>query len=175
MQPMTQDIRIKQGQFKQGMRRLASGVSIIASEIDGRKVGLAATSLTSLSADPPTLIVCINRGASAHDDIIRSGRFSANVLSSDQQDVAETFSCAARRGERFKVGTWVDRTLDVPVLENCAVNFECEIMEARTFSSHSIVIGRIVDTAFWDEDFTSLVYLDGAYCGTERLPALRAC
>ncbi|WP_246812333.1 flavin reductase family protein [Microvirga sp.] len=70
------------------MRPLAGGVTIIATEHEGRRTGLAATAVCSVSADPPTVLICINAGASAHEPIRESGRFSVNLLARGQDDIA---------------------------------------------------------------------------------------
>ena len=95
-------------EFKQAMRHLAGGVSIIATEHEGVRAGLAATAVCSVSADPPTILICINSSASAHDPIRESGRFSVNLLASDHDRIARGFSGqdGVKREERFSLGSW---------------------------------------------------------------------
>jgi flavin reductase (DIM6/NTAB) family NADH-FMN oxidoreductase RutF len=77
--------------YKGGMRRLAAGVSIITTEHHGERYGMAATAVTSVSAEPPTLLVCIGRSGSSHEPIRESGRFCVNVLAETDRAVAEGF------------------------------------------------------------------------------------
>ncbi len=99
---------VSSDEFKQAMRHLAGGVTIIATEHKGCRAGLAATAVCSVSADPPTLLVCINSGASAHNSIRASGRFSVNLLATGQNGVARCFSgeTGLKGEERFAVGEW---------------------------------------------------------------------
>ena len=77
--------------FKSGMRRLASGVVVIATAHDNQRFGLAATAVTSISAEPPTLMICVNRTSSAHDPITNARCFTVNLLREDDRTVADRF------------------------------------------------------------------------------------
>lgn len=82
--------------FRAAMRHLAGGVSVITTGSGAERNGLTATSVSSLSAEPPTLIVCINRQASAWPLIARHRAFGVNVLGSDQIEIGERFSGRTR-------------------------------------------------------------------------------
>ena len=79
-------------QFKQGMRCLAAGVTIVTTVHDGVRGGLTATAVTSLSADPPQVLVCVNRTANAHDLIHRGSLLCVNVLCHGHKDLAARFA-----------------------------------------------------------------------------------
>ncbi len=83
---------ISSADFKLGMRRLASGVVVIATEFEGERFGLTATAVMSISADPPTLMICVNRSASAHEALSRSGCFTVNLLDGEDRPIADLFS-----------------------------------------------------------------------------------
>ena len=80
--------------FIQGMRQLASGVTLITTAHEGRRAGLTATAVCSVSAEPPQLLACINRRSETHRVIDQSGVFAINVLASDQQRLARIFAGA---------------------------------------------------------------------------------
>lgn len=152
--------------FKQGMRALAGGVSVIATQDSlGLCVGLTATSVTSLSADPPSLLVCINR-SSAMAEALRNGvYFSANVLAENQVDVAQAFGGqrAVRGVGRFSYGAWFRSEGHVPLLGGARVSFECIVAEAMEWATHRIVVGRVCDVHFTNPTAKPLVYHDGRY------------
>ena len=131
--------------FRAAMRQLPGGVSVITAGRDAARTGLTATSVVSFSADPPTLLVCVNKTASALPIIRRDGCFGVSVLAATQQDVADRF--AGRDGvkgaARYEGATW--RTLETGVwlLEGALANFDCEIDEIIERHSHAIVIGRV--------------------------------
>lgn len=129
--------------FKAGMRKLLSGLSLITTQHDGRPYGLVATSVSSLATEPPSLIVCINKNASAHDPVLRSGAFAVNILSDQQVELATRFFSSSRRGERFIAGEWTAGIDDVPLYTDSLVCIECELRDAIPKYSHSIIIAEV--------------------------------
>lgn len=87
--------------FKSGMRRLAAGVSLITTTFNGEHHGLVATSVCSVSAEPPSLLVCVNQVASSHSAIQQAGFFCVNLLAQDDDELAKRFSDPAARATRF--------------------------------------------------------------------------
>lgn len=93
--------------FKQGMRQLAGGVCVLATNIDGQWHGLTMTAVCSLTMEPPSLIACINRDASAYRVINATRRISVNVLSDHHMAIAAVFSSSDVRGpSRFDAQQW---------------------------------------------------------------------
>ena len=153
--------------FKQGMRALTSGVTVIgAYGPDGSPMAMTATAVTSLTADPPSLLVCVNRSASMAVALVRNARFSLNVLAADQIDIAKAFGgqLDVRGTGRFIYGNWrrVDDT-EVPLLTGSRVSFECEVSHVHEWATHHIVIGSVLDVHFSHGHSQSLVYTDGKY------------
>ncbi|MQT12099.1 flavin reductase family protein [Segnochrobactrum spirostomi] len=150
--------------FREAMRHLAGGVNVITAGLGDDRTGLTATSVSSLSAEPPTLIVCVNRSGSAWPVIQRYGHFGVNVLGQEHRPIADRF--AGRGGfkgvERYGVGSWISLTTGVSVLEDALAAFDCELEEAIERHSHAILIGR-VKAARFSEQRNALVYWHGAY------------
>jgi flavin reductase len=151
------------GQFKAGMRRLASGVSLITSGTGARQAGLIATAVNSVSADPPTLLVCVNQTASAHDVIAETGSFCVNILPADCVDLAGQFSNSARRAERFQLGDWDVLKTGSPVLRAALVAFDCHVAQAIRYHSHTIFLGSIAAVRLRGEDLDPLLYLNSHF------------
>lgn len=137
---------ISEDQFKQGMRQLASAVNVITVDHDGQRDGLTATAACSVSAEPPQLLICVNRDALAHDLIEGAGAFCLNILSKDQEDVAMRFAGmdGADRADRYGLGSWTTLETGAPVLEGTLVSFDCTITQQVAAGTHSIFIGEIV-------------------------------
>jgi flavin reductase (DIM6/NTAB) family NADH-FMN oxidoreductase RutF len=150
--------------FKRAMRHLAGGVTIIATEHQGVRTGLAATSVCSVSADPPTVLICINSTASAHDPIRESGRFSVNLLASDHDRIARGFSGqdGVRREDRFSLGSWAPLVTGAPVLENALASFDCRVVEVVKMSTHSVFFGAVAGIASRDVS-KPLIYAHGTF------------
>src|SRR5260221_12983341 len=90
--PAADALQVRSRLFKTAMRRVASTVCVLTTEYEGRRWGLTATAICSLSAEPPSLIACVNREAEAHTAITLSRRICINVLSEEQIEVAQRFS-----------------------------------------------------------------------------------
>ena len=149
--------------FKRGMRRLASGVSIITTAENGERHGMAATSVCSVSADPPTLLVCVNRTATTHAIIGRAGFFCVNFLAESDDDLARRFSSPVDRETRFEGREWTTLATDAPALVDALASFDCEVMQKVEVDSHTVFIGRVKAIELWHERIVPLVYLDGRF------------
>lgn len=129
------------------MRHQAGAVTIIAVGDAGQRTGLTATAVCSLTDNPPTVLVCINRNASAHKPIRSVRAFSINLLARDQMQLAACFSGrAGLDGEaRFAPAEWMTLATGAPVLRNALASLDCELTEEHEFMTHSIFIGRVKD------------------------------
>ncbi|WP_106743540.1 flavin reductase family protein [Yoonia maritima] len=148
--------------FTAGMRRLAAGVSLITTTWDNQRYGLIATAVTSVCAEPPTLLICVNRTASIHDHLTQAGHFCVNVLSVSQADIAMRFATPKNRETRFELGTWGQLETGAPVLSGACVNFDCKTSHEMTQGTHTVLFGQIQDV--WLQEMTQpLAYHDGSF------------
>ena len=131
--------------FREAMRQIACGVSVITLGAGEDRAGLTATSVSPLSADPPTLLVCVDRGSSSYPALTRLGAFAVNVLAAGQREIAEHFAggSALKGRERFKAGRWLTVPSGVSGLADSVAVFECEVDELIERRLHAIVIGRV--------------------------------
>ncbi len=153
--------------FKLGMRTLAGAVSVVtAHRRDGVPIGLTATSVSSLSAEPPSLLVCVNRKSDIGAVLTSGAIFAVNVLTTSQIDVAQAFGgqTSAKGRDRFATGTW-HRSLagEVPLLVGCRAAFECTVAHVHDWETHHIVIGSVTEVHFFNSQEPPLAYCDGAY------------
>jgi flavin reductase (DIM6/NTAB) family NADH-FMN oxidoreductase RutF len=160
--------------FKAGMRRLAAGVTIVTSAHDGARGGLTATAVTSLSSDPPQLLVCVNRSAEAHALIHRGARLAVSVLARAHQRLATRFAGAdgVHGAARFAAGRWMTLATGAPVLADAIAAFDCVVDEAVDSSTHTIFIGRVVAVRA-RRGGKPLVYEAGAYASVARAARAR--
>lgn len=150
--------------FIAGMRRLAGGVTIVTARLGDVRAGLTATSVCSLTAEPPRLLACVHRDADAHGLIIASGHFGLNVLTSLQQGLADHFGGrdSSHGPSRFGEGKWIAGRTGVPLLVDAAATFECRLCETLAASTHTIFIGE-VEALRTVEGASGLVYHDRTY------------
>jgi flavin reductase (DIM6/NTAB) family NADH-FMN oxidoreductase RutF len=157
--------------FKQGMRHLAASVTLITTRHGDQRGGLTATAVCSVSAEPPQLLICVNRTASAHDPIGKAGFFCVNILAPDHRKIAERFAGmdGVEGDARFlDMGDWSTLTTGAPVLKGCPVSFDCRLVSKVDAGTHTIYIGEIVDITL-DAAAHALLYCDGAFVHGELL------
>lgn len=147
--------------FKAAMRRFATGVTIVTTAAeDGSVHGFTANAFASVTADPPMLLICVNRSAQSHPLISAAGRFCVNVLTLEQQTIAERF---AKTGveDRFGDLAWHPGTTGSPVIDGSLAYFDCTLAEEHTAGTHTIFIGTVAECG--SVDGTPLGYFDGGY------------
>ena len=135
-----------EGDFRKAMRTLASAVSIVSTAHDGRRFGMTATAVCSLSMQPPTLLVCVNQSTSLHHPVLSAGRFCINILHADQDELARTFG---RKGieDRFASGNWQVDDRGVPFVADAQASIFCAVEETYGHRTHSIVVGAVYRAA----------------------------
>jgi flavin reductase (DIM6/NTAB) family NADH-FMN oxidoreductase RutF len=150
--------------FRAAMRELAGGVSAISCRHSGQLAGFTATSVSSLSVDPPSLVVCVNRSSSSWPTIAVAKCFGVNILSSTHHELAHRFSGAggAEGAQRFEEAKWISLRTGAPLLEDALASFDCAVEEIIERYSHAIVIGR-VEAVRRHGGGGALVYWRGAY------------
>lgn len=167
---------IDRHEFRNLMRNIPGQVSVIATGAPGHRKGLTASAVCSLTDQPPTVIVCINRSAGAHDLIIEHGIFSVNALAAGQEAIARVFSGlgGASGEQRFETGDWSVGVTGAPVLASAVCRLECRLSEYRAASSHTIFFGHVIAGSASSEA-SPLLYLRGSYIGLETLEGDDAC
>lgn len=149
-------------QFRAAMRRLAASVAIVVAHGEDGPVGIAATSVTSLTVDPPAVLVCVNRSTSLHAALLPKAPLSVNLLSRDQQSVSSAFGGGVPHDVRFTVGDWRKGTNGLPILGDAQFNLHCVIDAMLAYGTHSIVIARVL-SAEVGGTVAPLIYQDGTY------------
>ncbi|MCS3893267.1 flavin reductase (DIM6/NTAB) family NADH-FMN oxidoreductase RutF [Bradyrhizobium japonicum USDA 38] len=160
---------VSSADFRGAMRHLTGGVSVITAGRGKDITGMTVTSVTSLSVDPPTLLVSINRDASSFPLIKRYGAFGVNMLAADQLDVAERFAGKGglKGADRFADSQWVTAVSGVPLLVGALSAVDCEVEEIVERHSHGIVIGRVSSVRNSTRN-AALAYWHGRYVAVDQ-------
>jgi flavin reductase (DIM6/NTAB) family NADH-FMN oxidoreductase RutF len=163
------EIPVSSADFRNAMRHLTGGVSVITAGRGKDITGMTVTSVTSLSVDPPTLLVSINRDASSFPLIRRYGAFGVNILNADQLDIAERFAGKGglKGADRFAGAQWVTSVSGVPLLVGALSAVDCEVEEIVERHSHGIVIGRVRDIKSSTRN-AALAYWHGQYVAVDQ-------
>lgn len=147
-------------EFKHVMRHVPTGVTVVTSFKDGEPRGITVSAFASVSADPPIVLICINRAARSYLFISASRAFCVNVLAGSQRDLAERFSGKIRDRQFDEMQYRVGET-GAPVLDGTIAHFECTVTEEHHAGSHSIFLGRVIACA--GRPGTPLGYFNGGF------------
>lgn len=125
------------------MRHFPTGVTVVTSMREGEPRGVTVSAFASVSADPPLVLICINREARSYLYISSSQVFCVNILSGDQRHLAERFAGRIREHQFDGVEYDADVT-GAAVLRGIVAHLDCEVVEEHHAGSHSIFIGKVV-------------------------------
>lgn len=151
--------------LKKGMRNLASGVCVITALTEGNeRVAMTASSVTSVSDNPPSLLVCVNKSARIDSALSKTVDFTVNVLSNDQQEISNNCAKPAKGDSRFSTGNWaIDKDTGLSFLDDSLSVFVCEKKKVVSYGTHNIYIGDITKVHFGGGEPDILVYAKGTY------------
>ena len=149
------------------MRYFASHVTVVTSALDsGELFGLTVTAFTSVSLEPPIVLICIRNESTATEMFKRTKRFCVNILAEEQRPIAEKFSLTGEAG-RFNGLDFQIGKQGSPIINGCLGYIDCRITHFLTEGDHTIFFGMAVDVAA--EDKRPLLYMNRNYVKLENL------
>ena len=154
--PVTREI------YREGMASLAAAVNVIASDGPAGPAGFTATAVTSVTDDPPTLLVCLNRSSSAAPAVLANKVVSVNALAPGHEAVSSLFGGKTPMVERFAAASWTLGKTGAPLLQDALVSFDCRVTETVEVGTHVILMCEVVDVRANDRE-AALVYFRRAY------------
>lgn len=153
---------VLEANFRKAMRALTSAVCVVTTCHRERRFGMTATSVTSLSMSPPSLLFCVNEAASLHEPLLASGRFCVNILEASQEHLAQNFGGRAFGEDRFKSGEWRGGAQSEPCLTDAQANVFCAVDAAHRYATHTIIV-ELVSEVRVGGTVMPLLYQDGRY------------
>ena len=144
--------------FRDVIGRFTSGVTVITTAVDGARFGTTASAFSSLSMDPPMVLVCLNKTSETGAAVLKAGAFVVNILSEGQQDLAYRF---ARKGDKFGDLEHDVGRHGVPVLHDTLAHLECDVGETVTGGTHTVFLANVTVAA--GHDGTPLTYYRGRF------------
>lgn len=139
---LTYDDGVDSARFRTVLGHFATGVTVVTGHGSSGPSGLAANSFTSVSLEPPLVLVCMANTSSTWPVIRDSGHFAVNVLGDHQEETCRRFSA---RGERFEGVGWSPGKTGSPILNDAIAYLDCVIHAEYDGGDHRIVVGRVVD------------------------------
>lgn len=155
-------MNVTTAEFKQALQMWASGVSVVTtrSEKFGLQ-GMTVTAFSSVSVEPPQVLICINESADTGEGIAASQCFAVNILRSDQQSVSGQFSGGCSQEERFAGTPWSLGQTGAPILDDSLMSLDCRVVERTRAGTHWIIIGEVAES--FRRRGEPLLYYRGAY------------
>jgi flavin reductase (DIM6/NTAB) family NADH-FMN oxidoreductase RutF len=149
--------------LRAGMRRLAASVCVItACDNRGQRQAMTATAVTSVSDNPASLLVCVNRQTTLHTILAAGGSFAVNVLDSTQASISVQCANGEAGEARFAHGDW-DTHHQLPYLRDAQAVFFCDSATNMTHGTHLIAIGNIREVLVSNTPVNPLLYANGQY------------
>lgn len=141
------------------MRSWPSGVTVVATSVRGRFEGCTVSAFTSVAAEPPLVLICLDDRSRTCAAVVEEGRFSVNILGSDQAWVAERFSVRGAQDRFSGVPHWIE--LGVPLIADSVCHLICDVAQVMTGGDHVILLGTPIKGATVEGE--PLLYLDRGF------------
>jgi len=150
--------------FREAMSRLGAAVHVVTTAGPAGKTGFTATAVCSVSDQPATLLVCLNRRSNSAPMLRNNGVFCVNTLRAGEENIADIFAgrTGARAADRFATGEWMTLTTGSPVLTSAVVALDCRVVEVKAVASHDVYFAA-VEAIRSGPAGAALVYHDRAY------------
>jgi flavin reductase len=148
--------------FKLGMRSHAGAVNIITCRHDGHVYGMTATAVCSATAEPPTVLACINRNTTTHEAVSKAEVFCVNVLRHEDRELSGLFSGVQKGEGRFRDEQWSVLFTGSPVLKDALVAFDCKVVTRMVHGTHTVFLGEVQELLIGRKG-KPLLYADGQY------------
>ena len=136
----------KQDKFIKALRNLAYPVCIVSNAEEGESNAITVSSVTSISMDPPSLLICINKTSRIHDSLQIGSKFCINLLKKDQEDLSNICSDEESFEKRFNDENW--NIKETPFLTNAQANIFCKVDKLTSYHTHTIVVGHVEDANY---------------------------
>ena len=158
----TASLAVGQPAYRDAMARLGAAVNVVTSDGPAGRCGFTASSVCSVTDDPPTLLVCLNRNSASNARFKANGVLCVNVLAARHEALSAAFAGPLDSDARFAAGRWTLLGTGAPVLDDARVAFDCRIAQVTEVGTHSVLFCA-VEAIRTGADGEALIYLGRAY------------
>ncbi|MBT9386499.1 flavin reductase [Pseudooceanicola sp. CBS1P-1] len=144
------------------MARLGAAITVLTTDGPAGRFGMTASAVCSVTDQPPTLLVCVNRQARSHDPMLENGVIAVNLLAERHQALSGAFARGPME-ERFAAAQWRRLSTGAPVLADAPVAFDCRISETATVGSHTVFFCEVEAMELREGQAESLIWFDRAF------------
>lgn len=151
-------------QLRHGMRQWASGIGVATTEFEGVRHGMTVSSFTSVSVDPPIILISAQNETRTHDLILRAGAFAVTLLAEDQQEISEIFAGRIPEHEdRFAGLELVRLRTGSPVIPGGLAVFDCRLIGTYETDTTTVMFGEVVEAQVGEGSKNPLLYFKQGY------------
>ena len=142
------DMNVSSTDYRTAISRFLTGVTLVTTRHEGLAHGITASAVASVTLEPPTLLVCLNRQSATFHAVSGSGRFCVHILADDQLELARHF--ASRTSDKFAtlagigLGSSHDSFLGNPIIDGALAYLECRVATQTDVGTHRIFFGEVV-------------------------------
>jgi len=150
--------------FREAMSRIATAVHVVTTDGPGGRMGATVSAACSVSDEPPSILVCLNRQTRIHGAILENRCFCLNTLGHDHQGISDTFAGRdnLEMPERFAKADWTPLATGCPALDSARLSVDCEVASITEMGTHSIIVGTVADLRMTGPG-KSLIYVRRGY------------
>jgi flavin reductase (DIM6/NTAB) family NADH-FMN oxidoreductase RutF len=154
-------LAVSADEFKAGLSLWGSGVTIVTSRAGDEIHGMTVSAFSSVSLDPPLVLVCADKSSNTLAVIEKGRCFAANVLASHQQDLSNRFASKKDEFRRFEGVETADGATGAPLIAGCLANIDCRVVAAHDAGDHVIYVGEVVEIR--EDSGDPLIHFQGRY------------
>lgn len=157
--------------FRKVMGHFVTGVSVVTTfDPDDRPAGITVNALSSVSLEPPLVVVALDRRRFITPYVHATGRFAVNILGEDQQALSDCFAGAPVLPGRadFCGAAWTPGTTGLPILDGAIASLECTVTGSHAVGDHDLFIGRVDALANEEHHPQPLLYYRRRYLRVDR-------
>ncbi|KQQ62430.1 FMN reductase [Pseudomonas sp. Leaf127] len=148
--------------FRNAMARLGAAVNVITTDGPAGRAGFTASAVCSVTDEPPSLLVCLNRSASVYETFKANGVLCVNVLGAGHQAISNLFGGKTPMAERFAAARWTLGPSGSPILQEASVSFDCRLSQITEVGTHDVLVCEVMAITT-SEQAQSLIYFNRQY------------
>jgi flavin reductase (DIM6/NTAB) family NADH-FMN oxidoreductase RutF len=150
--------------FREAMSRIAAAVHVVTTDGPAGRLGATVSAACSVSDNPPSILICLNRDIRIHDAVLENRCFCLNTLSDDHESISDSFAGRDKleMPDRFAKGAWTELATGCPALDSARLSVDCEVHTVMEMGTHSIIVGTVADLRMTDPG-KSLLYVRRGY------------
>lgn len=151
---------VEKAEFRGALGHFASAVTVVTAKLkSGHLAGITVTAFSSLSLEPPRVLICIDRRAQIHDHLAANGYFAVNILAEDQETVSRRF--ASSEPDPFREIGYTEGASGAPIIHDAVAVIECKIVDLLPGGDHTIIVGEVEAAKI--HEGKPLMYFRGGY------------